>query len=216
MNFDFTTLINNVRSVAVALSLERILKICLILFIGGFLFLVFERRIQILHWGMQPLVVHNTKPLERTLTISPKHIVLLQQLLQKTADVNSIVVVSVNIRENVKQVIFSDVAKHLKKTFGAIPLEAPLFTDHEAMNQRSVVLIGGGTICAKSYGDTIGTIAPNLQSLIPYSCAIPIPPVHGDFSGWIFVGFDKEPSTWELQQFKIEIFKISSIIKRGA
>lgn len=216
MNFDFNTLINNIRSVARALSVERILKVCIILFISGFLFAFYERRTQILHAVMQPLMIKNTKPIDNSVGISQEHILLLDHILRNSTSVNSIAVISVKIRENVKQIIHTNVDKNLQEFFAKIPVTAPLFTESTEMNNRTVFLMSGNIICMDSTANDIGTIAPGFEKLIPYSCAVPIPPTYGDFSGWIFIGFENKPSDWELQQFKIEISKISDNIKKGA
>lgn len=216
VNFDFNTFLNNIRSVAKALSLERILKICLILFIGGFLYAFHERRVQILHALMQPIIIKNTKPISSTFDITKQHVFLLQQLLRNSIAVNSVAVISVNIRENSKQIIYTDTTKNLQKIISMLSLTSPLFSDNLAMNNRTVYLMGGDIICMDSSKLDIGSLVPDLEKVIPYSCAIPIPPTYGNFSGWIFVGFDRKLTEWELQQFKIEVTKISSNIKRGA
>lgn len=216
VNFDFNTLLKNIRSVAKALSLERILKVCLILFIGGFLFAFFERRIQILHAVMQPLVIKNTQPITPTIGVSKKHIGLLEKLLADSVAVNSVAVISVNIRENTKQIIYTDANKNLQKIMGTISLTSPLFSDNSDMNNRTVSLMSGDILCMESSKKNIGSIVPDLEKAIPFSCAIPIPPTYGDFSGWLFVGFERKLTDWELQQFRIEITKISTMIKRGA
>lgn len=216
VNFDFNTLLKNIRSVAKALSLERILKVCLILFIGGFLFAFYERRLQILHAVMQPLVIKNTKPINTSIGISKKHIELLEKLLADSTAVNSVAVISVNIRENTKQIIYTDTNKNLQKFIGMLSLTSPLFSDNSDMNNRTVSLMGGDMLCMDSSKKDIGSLIPDLEKVIPFSCAIPIPPTYGDFSGWLFVGFDRKLTDWELQQFRIEITKISTMIKRGA
>jgi len=216
VKIDFDVLFINLRLVAKTLSVPRILKVCLILFIGGFLIGFYEQRIDILHALMRPLLIRTTNPAPKPLHLSEKHFRELELLLNRSPGVNSVAVVSVDFRANAKQVVYTNSNKLLNKIFILPDAPLQLFTDNLEMNKRTVSLMSGGVMCMDSSKTDIGTFVPDLEKSIPFSCAVSIPPTYGEFAGWIFVGFDRKLTDWELQQVKIDIIKISAMIKRGA
>lgn len=216
MDFDFNQFIKDIRSITKALSLTRIVKLCLIGFVSIILFGVYERRTEIFNSILEPLIIKSTEPLPQSFILSESNIESLVSLLQSSPAVNGIAVVSVDIRQNTKTVIYKNADKKINDILSKIPDSSPLFTDNGELNNRTVFLMGGEIHCMVSTEENLGSVLPNLDKLMPFSCAIPIPPTYGDFSGWIFIGFDRKLSEIEYVKFKNAATKISADIKRGA
>ena len=110
--------------------------------------------------------------------------------------------ISVNLRENTKNIIFKSIDKKLISFVELVPESLPLFTNNDELNNRVVQLMAGEKYCMISSKNNLGALVPNLEQVMPFSCAIPIPPTYGDFSGWIFVGFDRVLEDKEFLKFK--------------
>ena len=216
MDYDVNQIIKDIRSITRALSLTRILKVCFLMFLSLIIVIVFERRSEILSKLLEPIIVENTQPIPTSLMLTNFHINSLEKILQSFPGVNGVVVVSVNLRENTKNIIFKSIDKKLISFLDSIPESLPLFTNNGELNNRTVYLLSGEIHCMNSSKNNLGALVANLEQVMPFSCALPIPPFYGDFSGWIFVGFDGVPEDKEFFKFKTVVTKISADIKKGA
>lgn len=216
MNFDVVQLIKNIRSITKALSFPRIIKLFLIFIFGIFFFSLFERRALLFTALLEPLVERRTEPFQPAFTLSDSNIDEINTILFDHPGVNAVAVLSIDLRLNTKTVVYKNFDKKLVDIGVRIPTVSPLFTENGQMNNRTVFLMGGDVYCMVSTPENLGSILQGLNLVVPYSCAIPIPPTYGDFSGWIFVGFDRVLSDIELKKFKARIIKISTNIKKGA
>lgn len=216
MDYDVNQIIKDIRSITRALSLTRILKVCFLMFLSLIIVIVFERRSEILSKLLEPIIVENTQPIPTSLMLTNFHINSLEKILQSFPGVNGVAVVSVNLRENTKNIIFKSIDKKLISFLDSIPESLPLFTNNGELNNRTVYLLGGEIHCMNSSKNNLGALVANLEQFMPFSCAIPIPPYYGDFSGWIIVGFDGVPEDKEFLKFKTVVTKISADIKKGA
>lgn len=216
MEFDLNQFIKDIRSITRALSLERVLKIFLITFISMIIIIIFERKNDIYNAILEPLIVKSTKPLLQTFELSDANVEELQKLLQNFPAVNSVAVIAIDIRQNTKTVMFKNSDKKISFILSKIPDSSPLFTENGELNNRTVFLMGGEVQCMVTTKENLGAVIPEIEKIIPFSCAIPIPPTYRDFSGWIFVGFDRQLSDTEYNKFKVVATKISADIKRGA
>lgn len=216
MNYEFNQFFKDVRSISRALSLERIIKVCSIVLLGLILFTIFERRPDFFNRIWEPILVKSTEPISTSFKLTEEHINSLEKILQTYPGVNGVAIISVDLRENTKNIMFKSIDKKLISFLELIPESSPLFTSNSELNNRTVNLMGGEIHCMVSSKQNLGALVPNLEQVMPYSCAIPIPPTYGDFSGWIFVGFDSVPEKKEFSKFKTVLSKISSKIKKGA
>ena len=106
MDYDVNQIIKDIRSITRALSLTRILKVCFLMFLSLIIVIVFERRSEILSKLLEPIIVENTQPIPTSLMLTNFHINSLEKILQSFPGVNGVAVVSVNLRENTKNIIF--------------------------------------------------------------------------------------------------------------
>jgi hypothetical protein len=216
VDYDFNQIFKDVRSISRAVSLVRILKICIIVLLGLLLFIIFERRTDFFNRVWEPILIKSTEPIPTSFTLTEQHLKVLDKILQTFPGVNGVAVISVDLRENTKNVLFKSIDKKLIGFLDLIPESSPLFTNNGELNNRTVYLMSGEVHCMDSSKYNLGALVPNLEQVMPFSCAIPIPPTYGDFSGWIFVGFDRVLEDKEFLKFKTVVTKISADIKKGA
>ncbi len=215
VDFDFNNFIRDVRSITKALSFARILKLFSLSIVVIIMYSIHERRSDFFNLFLEPLIINSTEPIDNNFEISKKDTERLTVMLQKTPGVVGIAVVSVDVRQNLKTIKLKLLDKKIEDQLMGLPSQSPLFTDNGEMNNRTVILMSGEIYCMNSNKQNLGSILPGMEKIFPFSCSIPIPPSYGNFSGWLFVGFDRTPNQREFNSFKNEVTQISASIKKG-
>lgn len=213
---EFKSFVIKTRSIFKSINLARMMKAFIIVAFGMMVFTFFERRLDFLNLILQPILIKNTEPVSPSFLLKKHHITLFESLLNTAPEVNSVVVVKIDVRQNIKEIVYKTVRKDLQNLAVQIPDKSILFGDNVELNRRTITLMGGEMACMQSTAVNIGYIVHASEEVVKFSCATPIPPTYGEFSGWVFVGFDRPLSATELVAFKAEITKISAAIKRGA
>jgi hypothetical protein len=215
VDFDLNDFIKDVKSITRALSFLRIIKLFAISIIIIVMYSIHERRTDLFNLILEPIIVKSTEPVVSSFVISNENASELSRMLQKMPAVIGIAVISVDVRQNLKTIKLKILDKKLDEKLDHLPDQSPLFTENGEMNNRTVILMSGEIYCMASSKGNLGSILPGLDVIVPFSCSVPIPPSYGDFSGWIFVGFDRPLTNLEMAKFKSEISKIAARIKKG-
>lgn len=213
MEFDYATILKQIKSIIKTASVVRLVKIVLIVFMTATLFALFERRKDIYNSVVESFVVKSTNPMVNEFTIKKRNIVMVEKFLNEFPAANSVVVIHANVRDNLKEVLYASFSKKIKSK--TVDTQLPLFTGNAEMNKRTVHLMSGEIYCMASTKNNLGTIVDGIENEIVFSCAIPIPPSYGNFSGWMFIGFERLLTDSELVQLKSEAVRMSNEIKRG-
>lgn len=141
----------------------------------------------------------------------------LSAVVDRYENVIALQVVIVDFQKNTRRIVYtySD-DKNLNELYNAAGQAGdsiiPLFNTDPSNNQRLVELINGEFICTPFTETTGYKILPSAGKYIATSCSAGIPPYYGQFIGAVTVYLKHAPKPEELDQLRILVKSMSSMI----
>lgn len=130
--------------------------------------------------------------------------------------VNSMVVMNADIRNNRRVPLFwysddTSIQKTLDSSFASRYGGIPLFTAEEKNNENIVGVINGEFACSP-YEAGNQSLYPGMAARMPVVCRASLPPYYGQFSGFVAISLNRQPTPDELVALKAETLSISTEI----
>lgn len=136
----------------------------------------------------------------------------LDEVLTLNDPINSIMVVSADLRINTRYIVyFNSKMKVDKEILSTIPF-MPLFTTAEANNIQLIKFLNGDFNCAPYSTTTLSKLNLNLHKGVSTICGVSLPPYYGFFVGYLVVYLAHEPTLEEQQTLKNSLSNIGQHI----
>lgn len=203
------------KKVLQVISLKNVILWTVTALLAVVFYTIYEQRAQIINYIVNG--PEDFAPQVTSFAVSDQSRNRIKQLVNDSDLIIAITVLNADIRNNRRIPIywFADdpqVQKQLDTSFSGRYGGIPLFTSDEKNNETIVGVINGEFACAPYDSSGSTTVFPNLASRFPWVCRTSLPPYYGQFSGYIMISLNRQPSASELDYIKAESLNLSTEI----
>jgi len=141
----------------------------------------------------------------------------IEELVNRSPDVNTVMIVAANIRVNQREMVyyFSDdpVVDFTIKAYANSHGSAQTIFSHDEKNNAQMVSVINGEFGCYKYEDTSNNVmAPKLAQRTPTICRISLPPYYGEFSGYVSIGLTHVPDEALQNEIRIAATRLATEI----
>ncbi len=141
----------------------------------------------------------------------------IRTLVSSENEINGVIVLSANIRNNLRVPIFwhsdsENIQRNLDELYKGKNSRIPLFSSDQKNNEEIVSVINGEFTCT-AFDDAVNAaIFPKFKESFPFICRTSLPPYYGQFSGYIAFALRDLPDSTALDRIKSESITIATEI----
>lgn len=123
------------------------------------------------------------------------------------------VVMEVNLKKNLRNVKFwmskqLDIRDEAAKIVATL-LPQPLFSDNPKNNDQMQRMLNNEFVCVPTVDTMNVQYFSNIQGKYPYLCRLAVPPIPGEFAGFVSIFLTRTPTIGEIEALKIEMTRLS-------